>query len=167
MKKLLVLFVSSLIMAGCTPTGQKQVVSPPTTPTPTESNIITNIKDAVTKNLVLKCEYTDEDGAKTTTYIQGSSVRMIGADEETQNINGLIKDKKFYVWELGGKEGMVMDMTKIEESNPLKMGDTPVKNEEDIIAVLEEQKNNCSISPVDASMLELPKDVEFKEFGGW
>lgn len=168
MKKFIFLFLFAILFSGCTQASQPPVAETPSpTATPTASNIITTIKDAITKNMVLKCEYTDEDGGKTTTYIQGNSVRMIGNDEKTKNINGLIKDKKFYVWELNGKEGMIIDMTKIDDKNPLKMGETAVKTEEDVINVLEGQKDKCIVSPVDASFLELPKDVVFKEFAGW
>ena len=162
------LLISSLFIAGCTTTTPEAPVNTPTpSVTPTDNNFFTSIKDAVTRNMVLKCEYVDADGSKTMTYIHGSSVRMVGADEKTKNVNGLIKDKKFYVWELNGKEGMIIDMTKIDDNNPLKMGETAVKSEEDVISVLEGQKDKCVVSPVDASFLELPQDVVFKEFGGW
>ena len=163
MKKIFLIFVVSLIFSGC----QKNPNLPEpgiTIPTESPKDIITTIKDAVQKQLVLKCEYIDEDGEKTMTYIKGNVVRLIGRDADQKELNGLMKDGKFYLWSNESKQGMIIN---INEKADLSMGDTPIESVEDVIGVLESQKDKCSISPESTGLLDLPSDVEFSEAGGF
>lgn len=163
MKKIFLILVVSFILIGCQkkPNTPESVVSVPTEP---PKDIITTIKDAVQKQLVLRCEYTDEDGEKTMTYIKGGVVRLIGQDADNKELNGLMKDGKFYLWSNESKQGMIIN---INEKADLSMGDTPIESVEDVIEVLESQKDKCSISPESAGLLDLPSDVEFSEAGGF
>jgi len=159
MKKILLIFAVSIVFAGCQKNSNlpKPDIAVPTEP---PQNIITTIKDAVQKQLVLKCEYIDEDGEKTMTYIKGKVVRLIGRDADQKELNGLMKDGKFYLWSNESKQGMIIN---INAKADLSMGDTPIESVEDVIEVLESQKDKCSISPESAGLLELPSDVEFSE----
>ena len=159
MKKIFSILAISLIFAGCqkNPSLPKPGITVPTEP---PKDIITTIKDAVQKQLVLKCEYTDEDGEKTMTYIKGGVVRLIGQDADNKELNGLMKDGKFYLWSNESKQGMIITINKKAD---LSMGDTPIESVEDVIEVLESQKDKCSVSPESAGLLELPSDVEFSE----
>jgi len=162
MKNIIPLVLVGIILAGC-----QAKTTPPQTPendrlvTPAQANVFTTIKDAVTNSLVVKCDYVDEDGEKITTYIKGKVVRLLGTGEQ-EKINGLMKDGQYYLWETGNKDGMVLDLAKLTADGSAKMGETVIKSEEDVIAKLEEQKNNCQLSPADAGMLEIPGDVNFQ-----
>jgi hypothetical protein len=146
--KLLTLLVLPLFLSACGPVAQK----PPEPP----KNVFTSIKDAVTKQLLLKCEYKDNDST-TITYIKGNMIRMVGTGKEV-GIEGIIKDGKFYLWNTTDKKGMTLDLSKMEGA---KMGETPIKSSDDVVNALEAKKENCALSPESASMFDLPADVTF------
>ncbi len=154
--KILILTASALLLSACgaavTPTAN---VSPTITPSP-QANVFTSIKDAITKKLTLKCVY-DDNGQQTTTYINGSQVRFSGTGKQV-GVEGIMKDNKFYLWNATDKKGMVLDIAKMQGA---KMGETPVKSVDDVVAQLEAKKENCSVSPESNSMFDLPTDVTF------
>jgi len=160
MKKIFLVLGISLLLAGC----QKVSDTTSTTIQPTEppKNIFTSIADAVQKQMVLKCEYVDEDGKTTTTYIKGRTVRMVGQGDDNKKIDGLMKDGKFYLWSGENKQGMVLDISKMEGAS---MGKTPVNNVDDVIGVLESQKDKCRVSPESSGLLDLPTDIIFTDTG--
>ena len=149
------------MLAGCQKTPDTSSNNP-SKPTDSPKNIFTSIADAIQKQIVLKCEYTDEDGKTTTTYIKGKTVRMIGQGNDDKKIDGLIKDDKFYIWSEENKQGMVIDITKMQGAS---MGKTPINSVDDVIGVLESQKNKCVASPESSGLLDLPSDIKFTDSG--
>jgi hypothetical protein len=121
-----------------------------------KKNVFTSIKDAVTRQLPLKCEYT-EDGHTTTTYIKGQKVRLVG-NAESQGIEGLMTNDKFYLWNTADKKGMVLEMAKITGA---KMGTTEIKSVDDVVGVLESKKENCTLVDKEDTIFELPTDITF------
>ena len=162
MKKIFLVLSLSLLLAGC----QKAPDAPPISSSPTEppKGIFSSIADAVQKQIVLKCEYVDEDGDTTITYIKGQTVRMVGQDQDKNKIDGLMKDGKFYLWSAGNKQGMVIDISKLDGAS---MGSTPIHSIDDVIGVLESQKNKCAVSPESSGLLDLPSDINFTDSAGF
>ena len=160
MKKIFLVLGFSLLLAGCQKVSDNNSTS--IQPTEPPKNIFTSIADAVQKQMVLKCEYVDEDGKTTTTYIKGGTVRMIGQGDDNKKIDGLMKDEKFYLWSGGNKQGVVFDISKMEGAS---MGKTPVNSVDDVIGVLESQKDRCTVSPESSGLLDLPTDVIFTDTG--
>lgn len=158
MKKILPIIFLSLALAGCQKTTSKQISQTPST---APANIFTTIQDAVNKQLILKCNYTDDTGSEITTYIKGSLVFLKGSGDQA-SVSGLMQDHKYYIWATGNNKGIVFDLDKMMADGTAKMGDTVIKSEDDIIAKLEEQKQKCQLSPESASLFELPKDVDFQ-----
>ena len=149
MKKIFLIVVLSLVLGGC----QKK-------------DVFTSIRDAVTRQLTLKCEYTDEDGQTTTTYIKGQMVRMVGAGSGTTKIEGLMKDNKFYLWSSENKQGMVLEIAKLTEGGA-KMGEKEIKSIDDVIGVLEEKKDKCKVTSEGAGLFEVPADIKFTSTEGF
>jgi hypothetical protein len=56
---------------------------------------------------------------------------------------------------------------ELENMKDAKMGNRPIKSVDDVIAVLEEKKDKCSLSPESVGLLELPSEVEFEDAKGW
>ena len=154
MKKIIFVLVAVILLSGC----EKKTSE--INPIENKVNVFTSIQDAVTKQLVLKCEYTDEDGQKVITYIKGNTVRLDGTGEEV-NVAGLMKGNTFYLWDEVKKEGMELDMSKMTADGSVTMGEKPINGIEDVIAVLQEKKDSCSVSPESAGLLELPTDIKF------
>jgi len=152
--KILTLLASALLLSACgavsTPSSS---VSPTSEP---KKDVFTSIKDAVTKQLTLKCVY-DDNGQQTTTYIKGQQVRFSGTGKEI-GVEGLMKDNIFYLWNANDKKGMTIDMTKMEGA---KMGEKPIKSVDDVVTQLEAKKQNCSLSPESNGMFDIPADVSF------
>ena len=153
--KILILTASALLLSACGAAVPPTTTVSPTT-APSQANVFTSIKDAITKKLTLKCVYSD-NGQQTTTYINGSQVRFSGTGKEV-GVEGIMKDSKFYLWNSTDKKGMVLDIAKMSGA---KMGETPVKSVDDVVAQLEAKKENCSISPESNSMFDIPADVTF------
>ena len=160
MKKSFTILFAVLMLSGC----QKAGTSTPLAPTPTAKeplpNVFATIRDAVTKSLMLKCEYTDDNNQTVITYIKGTSVRLNGTGTEAK-INGIMKDGQFYLWEIGKNKGMKLDIAKLATGGSLKMDGTVIKSEDDVIGVLERHKDKCQVSPGDVSMMDLPGGVDF------
>jgi hypothetical protein len=151
--KITLLVASALLLSACTkpalPNKKTDNVKP---------NVFTSIKDAVTKQLTLKCIYND-DGQLTTTYIKGNQVRFSGSGKEA-NVEGLMKDGKFHLWNSLEKKGMTLEIAKMTGA---KMGDAPITSVDDVITQLEAKKESCTVSPESNSMFELPTDVNFTD----
>jgi hypothetical protein len=128
-------------------------------------SVFSSIKDAVSQQIGLKCEYQDEEGVKATTYIKGNNMYMeseVENDDVTVKVKGVMKDQKYYLWSDDNKQGMVFDLSKVETEGK----DTPLANvqsQDEIIAKLEENKNNCKPENIAPSMFETPSDVQFVE----
>jgi hypothetical protein len=162
-KKILTVVATSLLLSACTLPAQLtgltekiKSVAPTTTPT---NNVFTSVKDAVTRQIALKCEYTD-NGQTTTTYIKGKNVRLVG-NNKSAGVEGLMKDDKFYLWSSKNnqdKKGMIIDIAKMEGA---KMGQTPIKSIDDVVVELEKKKENCVNSTDGDSIFELPGDITF------
>jgi len=169
-KKITLTLFLALLLAGCQQTSTtnqaSSVTSSPTDnsvqvePTKANTDIFSSIQDAISKQLLLKCEFTDTDGQKTITYIKGQVVRMVGTGEES-TVEGLMKDNKFYVWDSQKKAGMIIDLAQMTGDGGASMGGKQVRSIDDVVNVLQENKQNCSLSPESASLMELPTDVQF------
>ena len=149
--KIITILTLSLLLSAC---GTKNTT--PTTSAPVKKDVFTSIKDAVSKNLTLKCIYSDNN-QQTTTYLKGKLVRFSGSGKEI-GVEGLMKDDKFYLWNSTDKKGMILEMSKMTSA---KMGETPIKSADDVVTQLETKKENCTVSPESDSFFEVPSDINF------
>lgn len=171
MKKLLSIIIFSLLITGCgtkpeprnnTDAGQGQAPEQ----AQEKKNIFTSIKDAISKSISLRCEYTDEDGEVTIAHIKGNAIKMESKPKTDQDMvfQGIIRDDKMWVWTKGGeKKGMVIDF-KNHKGSPVKMSDTEVTSTEDVIKEIESKKDTCKNAVIADSEFELPKDYQFVAF---
>jgi len=156
--KILTVLTFSLLLSACTiiPTSK-----PSSNTTEPKKGVFTSIKDAVTRQVALKCEYND-DGEITTTYIKGQVVRLVG-NNKSAGVEGLMKDGKFYLWNSQSnseKKGMIINMSTMEGA---KMGETTIKSVDDVITVLESKKESCTASTESDTLFQLPADITFAE----
>jgi hypothetical protein len=130
-------------------------------------NVFATIKDAIARQIALKCDYTDDKGNTTETYIKGSQIYMEGstkvADKDV-TFNGIMKDNKFYVWTNQSDKGLAFDLTKKVEGTTMKMGETAITSTDDVIKELEKEKNKCSPTSIADSKFDLPSGISFQEF---
>lgn len=157
--KILTILACTLLLSACTK------VTPPTTnqtPEP-KKDVFTSIKDAVTRQLLLKCDYVDEDGQNTVVYLQGNRVRFVGTGQDSK-IEGLISDNKYYAWSTETKEGMSFDLASAKD---LSMNDSPITSTEDVVSILESKKQNCQVSAEPSTIFDIPQDIKFSDASGF
>lgn len=117
--------------------------------------VFESIKDAMTKSMSLKCEYTSGT-SKTVAYVKGTAIRIDGSLEGKSNTGAIIKDNKLWSWDIGKKEGIIMSL----QANKDKQSGL---NSEKIISELEKEKRFCQTTIVSDSMFNPPTDVKFQD----
>jgi hypothetical protein len=134
----------------------------------TESNqksIFTSVKDALTQNVTLACEFS-ESSSSFKSYIKNGAVRVSTTDNtSTQAGEMLMKDNKMYVWDSKTKEGFVYDIPKDTEGNDEKVGMTgqEVVSSESYLNMIDKYKDSCKVATIDDSYFIAPKDVKFQD----
>lgn len=122
---ILILGVGGFLLVGKSkaPTQSQTTSAQPTQPT--QNNIFTSIKDALSKSISLQCSFTDETGRKITSYIKNGAVRadIVATDPKQSGSVIVAKDKKVYFW--NGKQGFVMVMPSVSPTQPAAMEKTP------------------------------------------
>ena len=133
-------------------------------------NIFTSIKDALAKSLTLQCNFKDEQGVQTTTYIKGGAVRVAMAEsaDKKQPNNVLIKDKKMYMWNDTDKTGFSYTMAEPAVTgaavSPAANNQPASSNKEDsVLATIEKYKDACKTAVIADSFFQVPADVKFQD----
>ncbi len=125
-------------------------------------NVFTSIKDAMSKDISLVCEFNDENGNSTKSYIKNGAVRITTDNESSQEGEIIIKDKKMYMWDLKTKEGFVYDVPDNETENSTS-GSNEINQSENYLSMIDKYKDSCNISTVEDSYFVAPKDVKFQD----
>jgi hypothetical protein len=133
--------------------------SQPSTSTPQQenTNVFSTIKEALSKSMSLQCDFTDEEGRKTVSYIKNGAVRAdITSTEADESGSVIVKDKRMYFWNNQG--GFTMEFTdeQMESAQGSAQG-------QDIIQSLEKYKQSCRPSSVSDSQFTPPSDVKFQD----
>lgn len=130
-------------------------------------SVFTSVKDALSRNLTLVCDFKDEKEYSVKSYIKNGSIRVSSsaAAGETQSGEILIKDKKMYMWDLKTKQGFVYEIPDAETSSDkdVSMFGAEVDKSEAYLDMLEKYKDSCKVSSIEDSYFVVPSDVEFKD----
>lgn len=120
-------------------------------------DVFTSIKDALSKNVTLVCDFKDETGTSTKSYIKNGAVRVSSSGEATQAGEIIIKDKKMYMWDIKTKQGFVYDVPDQDVSS------TEVNQSENYLNMIDKYKDSCKMATVEDSYFETPSDVTFQD----
>jgi hypothetical protein len=120
-----------------------------------KTGLFQSIKDAISKSMSLKCEYTDEK-SKMIVYIKGTMIRFDGAWRGQNNGTTIMKNNKIWSWNSDKKEGIIIPM---QENKDNKQG----VNSEQFINDLETQKQHCQVTVVSDSLFKPPADIKFND----
>jgi hypothetical protein len=132
----------------------------------TESkNVFTSVKEALTKNITLACEF-NESESTFRSYIKNGAVRIItSGDNSIQAGEMIMKDNRMYVWDSKTKEGFVYDIPKDVDgdSEGIGMASQEVVSSERYLDMIDKYKDSCKVATLDDSFFTPPTDVKFQD----
>lgn len=132
----------------------------------TESkSIFTSVKDALTKNVTLTCEF-NESESTFKSYIKNGAVRITtSGDNSTQAGEMIMKDNRMYVWDSKTKEGFVYDIPKEVDGDTQDVGmaSQQVVSSESYLDMIDKYKDSCKVATLDDSFFTPPTDVKFQD----
>lgn len=126
-------------------------------------NIFTSVKDALSQKLTLACEFTDETGATTKSYIKNGAVRVSSTGNSEQTNEIIIKDKKMYMWDDKKKQGFMYIIS--DEAKNSQTGNTnqDVVSSQSYLNMIDKYKDSCKVATVADSYFVVPTDVNFQD----
>lgn len=128
-----------------------------------ETGTFSSIKDALSRSVSLECVYSDELGAKTTTYIKNGAIRINSeGGEGVEPGSAIVKDNKMYTWSDVTKEGFVIEMEDADTDETIG-GPTSQGDKGAFINAIEQYRDNCKVTSVSDSHFTPPADIEFKD----
>lgn len=120
-----------------------------------------SVKDAVLKWISLKCSYTDNDKSVTTLYIKDDNISIEWSNDNKEwSVNGVIKGDTIYMW---NNEAWMKLNLSTSPKDSIKIGKQSIKSQDDLLDILNTQKDGCSKTDIDSTKFDLPSNVEFKE----
>lgn len=134
-----------------------------------KNGLFASVKDALTQNLTLSCEFIDETGIATKSYIKNGAVRVssVGNGEQagqpTQAGEIIIKDKKMYMWDEKKKEGFVYTIPDETENNQVGTTNQDIVSSDSYLSMIDKYKNSCKVATVADSYFTVPTDVNFQD----
>lgn len=131
------------------------------------TSVVGSIKDVLMGGASFQCEFTDEDGNQTKSYIKAGKVRTdtIAVDSQ-QSGSAIMRDKTMYFW--NGKQGMKMTFDQnIAEMSEEAVEEYSNEQQKDVMQDLEKYKEYCKPGSVSDSLFEPPTDVTFTDFSGF
>lgn len=130
-----------------------------------DNAVIASIKDALAGTASLSCEYTDEQGRQTKSYIKNGKIRAdIVAPKVEESGIVIIKDQTMYFWNVK-KEGVKMTFSK--EMLKDAAGQQNATQQKEFMDNLEQYKEHCKQATVSDSLFVVPTDVTFTDLSGF
>lgn len=128
-------------------------------------SVFTSVKDALSKNITLVCDFKDEQGASTKSYIKNGAVRVSTSDSSNSSGEIIMKDKKMYMWDMKTKAGFIYEVEDSDDSqsNQVGMTGSEVVKSEQYLDMIEKYKDSCKVATVEDSYFTPPTDVKFQD----
>lgn len=134
-----------------------------TNPLSSKDNTFTSIQDALSKSISLECEFTDESGRMTKSYVKNGAIRAdITASNADESGSVILKDKKMYFWNAQGGFMMEVPDVKTDEAGNDTTEDGASQGT-DVLKAMEEFKDHCKPAVVSDSLFTPPADVTFTD----
>lgn len=131
-----------------------------------QKGVFSSIKDALSKNVTLICDFKDESGSTVKSYIKNGAVRVTTKDSLNSDRDGeiIMKDKKMYMWDLKTKTGFVYDIPdSTETTDSTGMSGTEVVKSDAYLSMIEKYKDSCKVSSVEDSYFVPPTDIKYQD----
>lgn len=137
--------------------SRKDITSDSSLDSSQDKGIFTSVKDALSKNLTLICEFKDDQGSTTKSYIKNGAMRITLTDDSQEMGEVVIKDNRMYNWDRNTKKGYIYDIPESESGSDTdnKIGS--------YYEMIDEYKDFCKVSAVSDSYFDIPTDVSFQD----
>jgi len=154
-KKTLVVAIIALILVlgGFVMTKSKKVTNISNN---SNNNVFTSVKDALTKKMTLVCEFSDDKGTFTKSYIKNGAIRVTSPESSSGSGDFILKDNKMYMWDTKTKEGFIYSVPEGDQSTQISQGD-------EYLNMVNTYKDSCKVDSVMDSYFEVPTDVNFQD----
>ena len=164
-KKVLYILLAVILLAllGYFVFNKTKLSDDKSTSTGKEGGVITSIKDALSKSVSLTCEYKDEKGQTTKTYIKNGAVRITAEGSSQGEI--IIKEDKMYIWDTNTKQGFMYKVEKPDDSVSTNQdyGSQNGVTSESILESVNQYKDSCKAGTLADSYFTVPTDVNFQD----
>lgn len=131
---------------------------------PGDADIFTSVKDALSKNLIFACEFKDETGSSTKSYIKNGAVRISSTNESQETSEILVKDNKMYSWDLATKKGFIYD---VSDSDTEVASNSEIEDRGNNLSayynMIDTYKDNCKVTKVEDSYFDIPTNISFQD----
>jgi len=133
------------------------------------SDPMKSMENALTGSGSVKCEYTDEEGRVTISYIKDGKIRSEFSDQENEPGGMIFKDNAMWTWNSATKEGFTMVLPEVEESTDSQYDDgddfdqSPFNEKREIEEEIEKYKEQCNNERISDDMFEPPTDITFQD----
>ncbi len=161
-KKLLIIIgiIALLLLVSGVMYSKSKVYKAPESSESTETKgMFTSVKEALSKKMTLACEFSDDKGVVTKSYIKNGAIRVTTGDMADQSSEFIMKDDKMYMWNTKTKEGFVYDTPDANSD----ITNSQVNQSDAYLNMIDQYKDSCKVTTVSDSYFTLPKDVEFKD----
>ncbi len=125
-------------------------------------NVFVSIKGALSKDLTLACEFKDEQGNSTKSYIKNGAVRISTNGKETQSGEIIIRNNKMYMWDPKSKTGFIYEIPDEEKGNVGMTGEG-INQSDRYLSMIDKYKDTCKTAAIEDSYFEEPKDISFQD----
>ena len=122
-------------------------------------HFIPTIKEEISKQMVLKCLYTDREGETLTmlqSYVGNNEIIRIARYVKNTEIGELVIGNKYYLWNSSTKKGSISDPNI---SHPI-VDDHPINSTHDILELVP-NRDKCSTSRESYWLMSPPSDIDF------
>jgi hypothetical protein len=160
---LIILGLAPLALIGFVLFKKSTVSDSLTTSSAEKSGAFASIKDALSKKVTLVCEFSNDSGVSTKSYIKNGAVRISSsgaAGDQSSDI--IMKDKKMYMWDINTKQGFVYDIPDTQTTGE-GVTNTEVNQSESYLNMIEQYKDSCKVATVEDSYFTPPTDITFQD----
>lgn len=127
------------------------------------NGLFNSIKDALSKDLTLSCEFND-GSSQVKSYIKNGSVRVSTVSDNNAG-EMIMANNKMYIWDTKTNEGFVYDIPKNEDGTNQEVGMTgqDVVSSESYLDLIDKYKDSCKVATVEDSFFVAPSNIKFQD----
>ena len=119
-----------------------------------QAALFTSLEDILTKKMSIRCEYTDEAGTKTKTYIKNGKIyiQVISVDP-FENLTVIYENNHVYIWDSKNATKILLPDNLIKTAS--------IGMQQQISQGIEKYRDSCVEADVSDAIFIVPKDIEF------